>query len=50
MIADVVPPGTGSAPQTDLSIDADDLITIILKIERGAEIITSKTEVAPRNL
>ena len=50
IIRDIVPPGSGIDPKTDLSIDAGNLITIILKIERADETITSKTEVRPRNL
>ncbi len=50
IVSDVVPPGSGSNPKTDISMDANSLVTIILKMEREAETITSKTQVRPRNL
>lgn len=50
IITDVVPPPIGSAPQTDLSVDADNLVTIILKITRDDETITTKTQMKPRDL
>ena len=50
IIFDLIPPGTGTDPKTDLSIDANNLITVILKMTRGDETITSKTQVRPRNL
>lgn len=50
IMTDIVPPTQGENPQTDLSIDADNLITIILKVTRGDEIITSKTRIKPKDL
>lgn len=50
IVTDVVSPNLEEDPKTELSIDADNIITIILKLKRGNEIITSKTQVKPRGL
>jgi hypothetical protein len=50
IITGITSPSQGTDPKTELSIDADNLINIVIKITEKDDIITSKTQVKPRGL